>query len=578
MAGLGPRVAVACSVPAAALLLLISVYLLRRHRSRAADDDSESASPSEVREALLGPDPSPTCLRSEYGAQKQSPADHDTVVPSMALEVSTERQRAEDETPSPDALGDGDDSLPSGDSSVDSALCESSACSSVAASPRSVEKHSNCSDQRNENNIMGDMAALSLDVYKVDDGVEADATPPTEAETSATESHAEVVEEEGAALAVGGDGDGATVGNGECGEEGNVPCNGDNIGGTESKVPDDGGSDVALGLHSAFSDVHSEGSSDSGKGGSDIHVGSDSTATIPDDLPSVYEFELPQDLCGRLIGRGGRNVAAIKDHSNANIFVRRHPFNSKLKLCAVEGTQSEVKVAIDMIRKKFPLSTFPNVTLAQVNMLPYMEVTLPETLQLHLPEGVTCDVVLTSMVTAGHFFLQQPTHPTYPSLARLDQCMLTCYSQVDTPPLPRPVEAGIICAAEVMGGWFRALVVSVSEDGEECDVKFVDYGGYLHLSSSYLRQIRSDFMTLPFQASECYLGNVQPAEGSTWSVEACAMFEDLAQGQILQSLIVGYADNGLPYVHLYRIQGVSNVFINRELVNRGVARWTAMAH
>lgn len=58
-----------------------------------------------------------------------------------------------------------------------------------------------------------------------------------------------------------------------------------------------------------------------------------------------------------------------------------------------------------------------------------------------------------------------------------------------------------------------------------------------------------------------------------WSPEACATFEDLAQGQILQALIVGYAENGIPLVHLYRVQGVSSVFINRELVSRGVARW-----
>lgn len=333
----------------------------------------------------------------------------------------------------------------------------------------------------------------------------------------------------------------------------------------------------------SFSDAHSEGSSDSGKGGSDIHGGSEAAGgagnlSPEEELPRTYEFELPRELCGRFIGQGGRNVTAIKSRSNTRIYVHQHPFTSKLKICSIEGTPEEIRTALELIRKKFPSHAFPNLTLAQVNAEPLHypgTITLPETLQLRLPDGVTCDVVLTSLVTAGHFFLQQPTHPTYPSLARLDQFMLACYDQgLDTPPLPHPVEAGIICAAQVCGGWFRALVVAPSDENEDCDIKFLDYGGYMTLSTSLLRQIRSDFMMLPFQASECYLANVQPAEDdSVWSAEACGTFEDLAQGQILQALIVGYADNGIPLVHLYRVQGVSSVFINRELVNRGVARW-----
>ncbi|KAL1414619.1 hypothetical protein MTO96_007292 [Rhipicephalus appendiculatus] len=299
------------------------------------------------------------------------------------------------------------------------------------------------------------------------------------------------------------------------------------------------------------------GSSDSGKGGSDIHGGSEAAGgagnlSPEEELPRTYEFELPRELCGRFIGQGGRNVTAIKTRSNTRIYVQQHPFSSKLKICSIQGTTEEIRTALELIRKKFPLHVYPNLTLIQVNVEPMHypgTITLPETLQLRLPEAVTCDVVLTSMVTAGHFFLQQPTHPTYPSLSRLDACMLACYGQgLDIPPLPHPVEAGIICAAHVWNGWYRALVVGPSEDSDECDVKFLDYGGYMTLSTSLLRQIRSDFMMLPFQASECYLANVQPAEDdNVWSPEACATFEDLAQGQILQAL--------------------------NQMVNRGVARW-----
>ncbi|XP_076364473.1 uncharacterized protein LOC143253871 [Tachypleus tridentatus] len=327
--------------------------------------------------------------------------------------------------------------------------------------------------------------------------------------------------------------------------------------------------------HGSLSDGLSEGSSDSGKGGSDIQFGADSSqASQADSMITVYEFEIPQDLCGRLIGRQGKHVNYIKSCSNANVFIKRHLFNPRMKLCVIEGTEADIKTALHLIRKKFPLTHYPMVTLVQVNVPLTCGIPVPETLQLLLPEGVSCDTILSSMVTAGHFFLQQPTHPTYPSLSQLDQCMTTCYIQVDTPRLPQPVEASVVCAASMMGGWFRAQIMYVHENMEDCDIKFVDYGGYSRVPVSSLRQIRSDFMTLPFQATECYLANVKPVnDEATWSLEACATFEELAQGQILQAMVVTYAEDGVPYVHLYRVQGLSSLFINRELVNRGVAQW-----
>ena len=61
--------------------------------------------------------------------------------------------------------------------------------------------------------------------------------------------------------------------------------------------------------------------------------------------------------------------------------------------------------------------------------------------QLSLPEGVSVDVIVSSVVDANHVFVQQPTHPTYSSLERLNYCMNVCYTQ-DTivPQLPRPID------------------------------------------------------------------------------------------------------------------------------------------
>lgn len=59
---------------------------------------------------------------------------------------------------------------------------------------------------------------------------------------------------------------------------------------------------------------------------------------------------------------------------------------------------------------------------------------------------------------AGHIFVQQPTHPTFPALERLDSCMYNTYSQFSAPELSRPILPNSICVAPSNGGWYRCQV------------------------------------------------------------------------------------------------------------------------
>ncbi|XP_054724576.1 KH domain-containing protein akap-1-like [Uloborus diversus] len=315
----------------------------------------------------------------------------------------------------------------------------------------------------------------------------------------------------------------------------------------------------------------SVGSNDSGKGGSEFQF-----MLEPQQMCMVYEFEILQELCGLLIGRNGRHVNYIKEETNANILIKRHPYFNDKKICSITGTDDEIHAALKLIRKRFPVEVYPTVTLSQINSLP-INLQLPETLKLCLPEGVSFEAMLCATVNAGHFFLQQPTHPTFHSLPALTAQMTALYSQIETPALTH-LAKGYVCAANLTDGWFRAEIDHVY-DNDECRLKFLDYGGYTVVPRSALRQIRFDFMNVPFQATECYLGSITFPEGETgWSVETTAVFEELAQGQIVQGYIVGYAENRVPYVHLYKITGATSIFINRELVSRNLARWIANPH
>lgn len=68
-------------------------------------------------------------------------------------------------------------------------------------------------------------------------------------------------------------------------------------------------------------------------------------------------------------------------------------------------------------------------------------------LQLRLPEGSSFDVMLSATVTAGHFFLQQPTHPTFHSLVGLTFQMSEMYNRdLTAPPLPHMEKGKIVFA------------------------------------------------------------------------------------------------------------------------------------
>ncbi|CAH2086437.1 unnamed protein product [Euphydryas editha] len=194
-----------------------------------------------------------------------------------------------------------------------------------------------------------------------------------------------------------------------------------------------------------FSDSHSEGSSDSGKGCSEAASPPPTNINI---VPSetglrIHQFIIPQTLVGLLIGKYGSFVTKIKAKTGATVYVRRHPDLVKQKICAVEGTEPEIEAALEMIKEKFPEKRFPNFSTQEISAELYQRLTplVPEFLQL--VESVNNDTIMTCIVSAGHFFLQQPLHPTFPSLHALHRLMAATYQNPDVPALPRPVKGAL---------------------------------------------------------------------------------------------------------------------------------------
>ncbi|MED6247046.1 A-kinase anchor protein 1, mitochondrial, partial [Ataeniobius toweri] len=191
-------------------------------------------------------------------------------------------------------------------------------------------------------------------------------------------------------------------------------------------------------------------------------------------------------LVGRLIGKQGRYVSFLKQNSGAKIYISTLPYTQEFQICHIEGLQQQVEMALSFIGKKFK-----DLDLTNLYAPPLTLPSLPITSWLLLPSGVTVEVIVVNIVSAGHIFVQQHTHPTYHALRSLDQQMFLCYSQPGTPALPSPAEVGVICAAPAMdGAWWRAQVITFYKETEEVEIRYVDYGGYDKMKINSLRQIR----------------------------------------------------------------------------------------
>jgi len=130
--------------------------------------------------------------------------------------------------------------------------------------------------------------------------------------------------------------------------------------------------------------------------------------------------------------------------------------------------------------------------------------------------------------------------------------------------------AGVICVAHINDEeWVRAEVVTVEDEHPEVTARLVDIGGYVNVPIESLRQIRVDFVTIPFQATECRLANLTPInEEEGWSEDAINFFKILCHGQVLQTNVVGYsAKDAVTLIHLYKLNEnhVSGVHIRLNI-------------
>lgn len=294
----------------------------------------------------------------------------------------------------------------------------------------------------------------------------------------------------------------------------------------------------------------------------------------------IYEFHFPVELCGRLIGRQGVHVDYIRQITQVDLVVRDDAVSYEKQVVALHGRRVDIEQAIELIAKRFPPARYPQVAFKPINkkivlrQLPPERVPIPPAAaQLYLPDGVPTEVLVTSVVSCNHIFVQQILHPSYAELARLDNSMSVFYHHTEmTPILPRPIQTGVICAAPTQAGWFRALITVYNSNDDMAMIKFLDYGGYLYVHASCLRVLRQDFMVIPFQACEVYLDNVVPADNQEdFTSESIELVKSSILGSTFKAMITGYHYDNTPFIQLSRrndFQRLVNIEIQKVINNQ----------
>ncbi|XP_054829035.1 tudor and KH domain-containing protein isoform X2 [Eublepharis macularius] len=186
------------------------------------------------------------------------------------------------------------------------------------------------------------------------------------------------------------------------------------------------------------------------------------------------------------------------------------------------------------------------------------------------------EVYISASENPNHFWIQMIGSRTF-QLNKLHEEMTQYYESsgcVDG--LPNVHVDDIVAAPyQYDGTWYRARVLGTLENGN-LDLYYVDYGDNGEAPLEKLRALRSDFLSLPFQAIECSLAGIAPA-GGQWEEAALDEFDCLTQcgkWQPIVAKIASYVPSGSntwPHVHLYSISGKQNIDIGEELIRLGYA-------
>lgn len=292
-------------------------------------------------------------------------------------------------------------------------------------------------------------------------------------------------------------------------------------------------------------------------------------------LNVTEELNVPQSAYCKIIGRCGKTLQDICRRSQAQVHINAAATGDKnVRRIMVTGSRAHVNTAIRLIEEKVhedaterdaetkreprggtPRSPSISESTDHSAHQQRLGSNYTSNERLNVPTssngggiGTTAiadsqlKVYVSAIASPARFWVQM----VGPQTAKLDSLvaeMTEYYSQPDNQAMHKvedPCLGQIVAAMfKYDSKWYRARIVGILPNEFDprnvvLDLFFLDYGDSEYVQPHEVFEIRTDFLTLRFQAIECFLAYCQPMypEGENhWNRDAISRFEELTHGK-----------------------------------------------
>ncbi|ALC40135.1 papi [Drosophila busckii] len=273
------------------------------------------------------------------------------------------------------------------------------------------------------------------------------------------------------------------------------------------------------------------------------------------------ELQIPQRLANKLNARNGELLQDISRSSLAKLNIDPNGRQGKAKVSLV-GNQKQVNIARKLLEDQIEEDEQSRRTMEELEQqreprrsptsfsmgsssLYSSQTSLSsqpprDKLMAARGDDKPMEVYVSAVASPTKFWVQL-VGPQSKKLDDMVKEMTSYYGQLENRAkhkLTTPYVGQIVAAMfKFDEKWYRAEIVDImpnqyNPQEQVIDLYFVDYGDSEYISPADICELRTDFLTLRFQAVECFLANVKSTiteEPNTWQKSSIARFEELTE-------------------------------------------------